>query len=132
MAQARRAFAPSRWSAGLYVFTTERNMEFEKILSVDIDALDSLEKEERVEAIDDAIHRLNFERRVTLLTDKQRQRMMDESPSAAVRQRIAECKTDKEREEYITGIARATYFRRMAWAAYLNGETPNAPISADV
>jgi hypothetical protein len=107
-------------------------MEFEKILSVDIDALDSLEKEERVEAIDDAIHRLNFERRVTLLTDKQRQHMMDESPSAAVRQRIAECKTDKEREEYITGIARATYFRRMAWAAYLNGETPNAPISADV
>jgi len=106
-------------------------MGFEKILKVDIDALDGLEKEARVEAIDDAIHRLNFERRVTLLTDKQRQHMMDESPSEAVRQRIADCKSDKERDEYINGIARATYFRRIAWAAYLNGETPDAPISAD-
>ena len=107
-------------------------MEYEKILSVDIDALDALDREERVEAIDDAIHRLNFERRVTLLTDKQRQHMMDESPSDAVRQRIAACSSDKERDEYITGIARAMYFRRMAWAAYLNGETPDAPIPADV
>ena len=107
-------------------------MEFEKVLSVDIDALDALDRDERVEAIDDAIHRLNFERRVTLLTDKQRQHMMDESPSAAVRQRIADCKSEKERDEYITGIARATYFRRMAWAAYLNGDTQDAPIPADV
>lgn len=107
-------------------------MDFGNILTVDIDALDNLEKDERIEAIDDAIHRLNFERRVTLLTDKQRQHMMDESPSAAVRQRIADCKTDKERDEYITEIARATYFRRMAWAAYLNGETPDAPMPADV
>jgi len=107
-------------------------MEFEKILKVDIDALDALDRNARVDAIDDAIHRLSFERRVTLLTDKQRQHMMDESMSDTVRQRIDSCKSDKEREEYITGIARATYFRRMAWAAYLNGETPDAPIPADV
>jgi HD-like signal output (HDOD) protein len=107
-------------------------MEFEKALTVDIDALDALDMDARVEAIDDAIHRLGFERRLTLLTDKQRQHMMDESMSDAVRQRIDSCKSDKEREEYITGLARATYFRRMAWAAYLNGETPHAPIPTDV
>jgi len=101
-------------------------------LVVDIDALDTLDRDARVEAIDDAIHRLNFERRLTLLTDKQRQHMMDEAMSVAVRQRINACTSNKERDEYIIGIARATYFRRMAWAAYLNGETPDAPIPADV
>jgi len=107
-------------------------MEFEKALMVYIDALDALDRDARVETIDDAIHRLGFERRLTLLTDKQRQHMMDESMSDAVRQRIDSCKTEKERDEYVTGIARAAYFRRMAWAAYLNGETPHAPIPEDV
>lgn len=110
----------------------EMDMDLGNILAVNIDVLDNLEPCDRVEAIDDAIHRLNFERRVTLLTDKQRQHMMDESLSDAVRQRLDTCKSDKERDEYITGHARATYFRRMAWAAYLNGETADAPIPADV
>lgn len=107
-------------------------MEFEKILSVDIDALDNLEKEARLVAIDDAIHRLHFERRVTLLTDKQQQHMMDESINDAERQRLDGFKNEKERTEYLNGIARAIYLRHMTWASYLNGETPNAPIPADV
>lgn len=106
-------------------------MSFGEILAVDIYALDLLNRDDRVEAIDDAIHRLQFERRVALLTDKQRDSMMDDSPSPAVRKRISECRTETEREEYITMIARATYFRRMAWAAYLNGESKNAPVPAE-
>lgn len=106
-------------------------MDFGPVLSVNIEAFDGLEKKDRVDAIDDAIHRLQFERRLTLLTEKQREHMCNESLSGAQRARLDQCKTDEEREEVINGYARATYFKRVAWISYLNGETPNPPIPAD-
>lgn len=106
-------------------------MEFGNILKVDVEALDALEKEKRVECIDDAIHRLKFERRVTLLTDKQRDAMMDESLSDAQREKLDKCKTEEDRYRVCQEFARLTYFRRLAWAAYLNGETKDAPVPAE-
>ena len=102
-------------------------MASKDILVVDLDALDALDQKARLEAIDDALHRLNFERRLTLLTDEQRRHMSDDSLSDRDRQRINECTDDKKRDEIIAGIARATYFRRCAWISFLNGETPVAP-----
>lgn len=106
-------------------------MDFGPILSANIEALDELDGKDRVDAIDDAIHRLQFERRLTLLTEKQRDHMCNESMSSEQRDRIDQCKTDAEREGVINGYARATYFKRVAWISYLNGETPNPPIPAD-
>lgn len=105
-------------------------MESKDVLSIDLDALDAMDTKERINAIDDALHRLNFERRVTLLTDTQRKHM-SEAPSLQQLKAMNECKTDKERDALINDMARATYIKRCAWADYLNGVTPNAPVPAE-
>lgn len=98
-------------------------VELERLVMQLVDHLDSLDKEARLEAIDDALHRLNFERRVTALTEKQLQHMHDNSLSIAQRERLDACNTDEQRDEVITGYARATYFKQCAWSDYLNGAT---------
>lgn len=92
--------------------------------------LDELPKEQRIEAIDDAIHRLQFERRWQSLAPNQVKHMCDESLSDAESATLAACKTEAEREERINMYARARYFRRCHWRMYLNGESQEPPVEA--
>lgn len=97
-----------------------------------LDFLDQLgkpeQRAERVERIDGLIARLNFERRLTLLTDEERQHMMDEGLSPAERATLDALQKDSSAwERKITEFARARYFRKCAWADYLNGATDNKP-----
>lgn len=98
---------------------------------INFEVLDALERKNRVDAIDDAIHRLNFERRLTLLSERQHRHMADESLTHIEKEKLGRLKTEDERETYINDIARTRYFRRMAWVAYLNGETKEPPIPDD-
>ena len=86
------------------------------------EALDALKRKEKVEVLDDALHKLNFERRLASLTDKQLEHMNGGSLSDAQRERIDNCKTDEAREEVIEGYARAEYFKECLWIDYLNGD----------
>jgi len=87
--------------------------------------LDKLEDPtKKRDAIDDAIHRLNFERRWALLSDKQRNHMhctsLTEGQKQALRDALAKGK--KQHDALIAEYARSLYFRKAAWVAYLNGE----------
>jgi hypothetical protein len=90
-----------------------------------LEYLDTLDEKERVERIDDLLHRLNFERRLAALTPNQRESMNNRDLSPAARARLDEAKSEAEREELITMYARSQYFRNCAWVDYLNnGGTP--------
>lgn len=89
-------------------------------------ALDGLTPKERVEVIDDVLHRLNFEKRVALLTRGQKEHM-SMSLSDAQRERLASCKTEEERTEVVEGYARANYIRKCAWDEYLHGLVDDPP-----
>ncbi|MES2314967.1 MAG: hypothetical protein V4524_03495 [Patescibacteria group bacterium] len=101
--------------------------EFQKIEGAMLAFLDTLGKDDRLARIDDLLHRLNFERRLTALTDEERDHMNDESLSPEARQKLDEAKTEAERENLITMYARSTYFRQCAWKDYLNGTTNEKP-----
>ncbi len=90
--------------------------------------LDAFTKDDRVAIIDELIHRLQFERRLTLLTPSQLTSMHRVLSPEALK-RLDECKTEDEREEYITQYARAHYFRQCAWVDYLNGAIDEPPCS---
>lgn len=92
---------------------------------------DSVDKTVRVEAINDLIHRLKFERRWSSLVPNQLQHMADESLSGAERKALAACKTESERDERFDMYARARYFRRCAWIMYLNGEEEKPPVEPE-
>ncbi|KKS77786.1 MAG: hypothetical protein UV64_C0003G0005 [Parcubacteria group bacterium GW2011_GWC1_43_11b] len=96
--------------------------------------LDGIEvSSERTEAIDDLLHRLNFERRVTILTDEERERMMKEGLSPTERESLNCVSSDpKAFEERLQSYARSIYFRRCAWENYLNGLTDQKPFSSKV
>ena len=93
-----------------------------------IESLDALPKSERINAIDDLIHRLQFEKRWQLLDENQVRHMCDESLSDTEAAAIANCVTVQERDERIDMYARARYFRRCAWITYLNGEGDQPPV----
>lgn len=107
-----------------------KTAEFQKIEKVLLTFLDTLEKDERLGSIDDFLHRLNFERRLTMLTDEERENMNNESLSPGARQKLVDAKTPAEREELITMYARSTYIRQCAWFDYLNGSTNEKPFAS--
>lgn len=107
-----------------------KSAEFRKTEETLLNFLDTLEKDERLESIDDLLHRLNFERRLMTLTDEEREHMNNESLSPEARQKLDNAKTTAEREELITMYARSTYFRRCAWIDYLNGSTDKKPFTS--
>ena len=109
--------------------TNEIPTESERFCEAMLDVLDKMDKEPRLEFIDDMIHRLGFERRMTLLTEKQRVNM-DEQLTPEMRKRLDNAKNEEERENLITGWARTMYFRRCAWIKYLN-EGGEPPIAGD-
>lgn len=95
-----------------------------------LDKLDNLKQEEKLELLDDAIHRLKFERRLAALSETQLQHMNDMGLSNMQRQRLDGCKTDDERDSVLTEFARAMYFRECMWVDYLNGVTDEPPVAA--
>lgn len=105
---------------------------FEEAQEMLIKFLDPLELERRKEIVDDLIHFLEFERRFMLLTDEEREHMMDEGLSPKQREALDRDKalSEKAFEERLKGYARATYFKRMAWISYLNGQTKEKPFSS--
>ncbi len=107
-----------------------KSAEFQKTEETLLAFLDTLEKDERLKSIDDLLHRLNFERRLTTLTDEEREHMNNESISPEARQRLDDARTPAEREELITMYARSTYFRRCAWIDYLNGSICIKPFNS--
>ncbi len=104
--------------------------EFQKTEETLLAFLDALAKDERLERIDDLLHRLNFERRLTALTDEERDHMNYESLSPEAKERLGKAKTPAERKELITMFARSTYFRRCAWVDYLNGSSNDKPFTS--
>jgi len=94
---------------------------------LNMDILDGLTKNEKIELIEDALHRLNFEKRWTQLTDAQLIHMDNSPLSIEQLEKINNCKTDEAREVIINDHARAEYFRQCAWIDYLNGEINEPP-----
>lgn len=92
-----------------------------------LELLDALEEKERVERIDDLLHRLNFERRLTLLAPNQREAMNNRSLTEHDRKKIDACTTEQQRERVFQDLARTQYFRDCAWIDYLNGGTDVPP-----
>lgn len=91
--------------------------------------LESLEPKERLEQIANLLHRLNFERRFAELTPEEVEHMTNPL-SPATKAQLDAAKDDAARERLIQMHARAFYFRECAWAAYLNGETPDKPFTS--
>ena len=104
---------------------------FEEVEKSLLDFLDKLEMSKRLEVVDNLIHRLNFERRFMLLTDEEREHMLNEELSPKERKWLDNVKSDpKAFEERIQSYTRSRYFRRMAWTAYLNGDNDEKPFSS--
>jgi len=93
-----------------------------------LEYLDALDEKQRVERIDDLLHRLNFERRLTLLASNQREAMNDRTLHPTQRARLDACKTEAERDKLISEMARSQYFRDCAWVDYLNGGCAEPPV----
>jgi len=91
------------------------------------EVLAGMRRKKRLEAIDDLLHSLNFDRRVAMLTDEELAHMFNLSLSFAERKRLDEATSEKKRDEILMEYARSNYFRRCAWADYLNGVTDKKP-----
>ena len=94
-----------------------------------LDNLDSLEQKEKLELLDDAIHRLNFERRLAALDDDQLKHMCNDSLNIHQKAKLGKCETEDQREELFTDFARTRYFVQCAWADYLNGVCQDPPVA---
>ena len=102
--------------------------ELENLILQELDR--SADSKERIEKIDDLLHRLNFERRLSCLSDEEREDMVSAGRgrmTPEMREKIDACKSEAERDALIHGYARAQYFRQCAWADYLNGVSQNKP-----
>lgn len=109
----------------------KENEEFEKLQESILGYLDTLESTQRTEHLEDLIHRFKFELRFARLTDEERAHMLDESLSPEARAALDKEKPGSKRfDDRVQMYARSTYFRRVAWVAYLNGETKEKPFSS--
>jgi predicted RNA binding protein with dsRBD fold (UPF0201 family) len=93
------------------------------------DYLNTFDPEERLEKIKDLIHSLKFEVRLWKLTDEEREHMYFEDLTTEQRVEL-KAMNEVQRDQRISEIARARYFRRCAWSNYLNGHTNEKPFSS--
>src|SRR5438046_2059505 len=108
----------------------DKSAEFGKIEESMLDLLDKMDQKERLEAIDDLIHRLGFEKRLTELTEEERAHMNDETLSPEARKALEAEKNAVAREERLTMYARSHYFKQCAWIDYLNGTSTEKPFTS--
>ncbi len=111
-------------------------MKTDKILNIIDEHLQEVNDntEERVKRIKTFLEYLNYNLRLTELSDEEKQSFvgsMDGAPlSPEMKKTMDECKkksTEKEYNHYIEMWARSIYFRRCDWLQYLHGETNEKP-----
>lgn len=103
----------------------KQKIPYEEIEKLLIDFIGDTKPSQRVEMIDDFIHRLKFERRWWGLTEEERDNMLSNSLSSAERTALDRLANNKPAfDEKIEEFARARYFRHSAWENYLNGTGP--------
>ena len=90
-----------------------------------------MDSKARVNELDDLMHRLQFERRLAMLSPNQYQAMSDKSLNPYQLAKLKNCKTDAERDFLFTDFARLQYFRDCAWIDYLNGVCDHPPVAAE-
>ena len=102
---------------------------YEEIEDVVIDYIDGLESpDEKIQAVDEFIRRLNFVRRLLLLTSEELEHLFDESLSPNAKAALEKDKPGSPAfEERLNMYTRAIYFKRCAWNDYLNGITDTKP-----
>ena len=89
------------------------------------------DKSARLEQIEDLIHALNFEKRVTELTDDETEAMMSAAHlTAAQIERLDRCELPTDRERLTKEFSRHQYFVQCAWSDYLNGTTDFKPFDS--
>jgi len=103
---------------------------FHKIEKGLLDYLDVLESNERIERIDELIHRLNFERRLSSLAPNQLDSVLKYTLNEPQFARLEKCKTALERDAVLRGYIRSMYFRDCTWVDYLNGTSSEPPVPA--
>ncbi len=86
--------------------------------------------ENQVACIDELIKNLQYMRRLALLTPEERKDLLEVSLSPEATKRLDGAKTKTERDELFSMYARSAYIRRCEWEKYLNGETPNKPLTS--
>jgi len=88
------------------------------------------DKEERVKKIKEIQDFLNYNLRITQLTDKEKTDFVyciEGYPLSKGQSELLDECTDQRKDHYINMWARSTYFRRCAWLSYLHGETDVKP-----
>ena len=85
----------------------------------------------RLSRIDGLIDFLQYQRRLTALSDEEREDYgytLQGYPLTDEQRKIMDdCKSEKARDYYVEMWARSTYFRRCAWQSYLFGQTTDKP-----
>jgi hypothetical protein len=87
---------------------------------------------ERLEKIEDLLHLLNYEKRITELTDEEADAMIAASAgslSDKERELLAQLSPEK-REVWISKYARQQLFIQYAWSNYINGITDYKPVDS--
>lgn len=90
-----------------------------------LDILDDLQQKERIELLEDAIHRLNYEKRFATLNEKQLSHL-NGTMTKETREYLNGLDKEK-RENAFEQHARALSFRECAWINYLNGFSNEIP-----
>lgn len=96
-----------------------------------LDLLDGKEQTEKLELIEDILHRFNFEKRLAILTKEQLEHMHDTSIPLWLKEKLDKCSTEGERKPLFEDFARTRYFRKCAWMDYLNGSCSDPPCPAN-
>ena len=103
--------------------TPEESKELEELTKLITDFIDRINLPQKIEVIDDIIHQLNFLRRFSLLSDKEKKFITEDGLAFPIEhQRIENAKSKEIKDKLINNLARTIYFRKIAWVAYLNGE----------
>jgi hypothetical protein len=89
---------------------------------------EDLSVEDRVAEIKKALYKLNFEFRLSSLSENQLHHMADESLCEGDRQRLEKATTEAEKRNIYMDASRTLYFRQCTWIQYLNGETDEPPV----
>lgn len=90
------------------------------------------DQKERLSRINEMLDYLNYNKRLTELSEVEKQAFVETMEGAALtdaqRQKLKGM-DKKQQDLYFDELARTTYFRRCAWLSYLSGERTEKPIT---